>query len=154
MRLFQLKPVRSLENIKNSNSSSASPEKWTLPPPRPTLPSISTQSRFYSATHHRDTRNLLQSPQEEFFESPPEVAARKLPQLDLMNSSKPFVVAGGRSENGDPVFFLANKSQVNVVKLTPPAQCSTSRRKVRKSAKQVPDRYLDTIFFHTNFCLF
>uniref|UniRef100_A0AAR5P9Q0 UDENN domain-containing protein n=1 Tax=Dendroctonus ponderosae TaxID=77166 RepID=A0AAR5P9Q0_DENPD len=128
-----LKPVRSLENIKSSNSSSASPEKWALPPPRPTLPSMSslssTQSRFYHSSHHRDTRNLLQSPQDESFESPPEAAARKVPQLDVMNSSKPFVVAGGRTENGDPVFFLANKSQVNVVKLTPPAQCSTSRRK-------------------------
>lgn len=44
-------------------------------------------------------------------------------------SAKPFVVAGGHSENGDPLFYVANQNSVDIVKLSPPV-CSPSRRKV------------------------
>lgn len=115
-----LKPVRSLENFK---SSPASPERWNLPPPRPSLPPLpSISSRFYTS-NHRDTSNLLQSPLEDSF-SPP---AR---QSDLLDTTKSFIVGGGQNENGDSVFYLANRNTVDVVKLTPPASfSSTSRRK-------------------------
>lgn len=44
-------------------------------------------------------------------------------------SEKPFVVAGGHSENGDPLFYVTNQNSVDIVKLSPPV-CSPSRRKV------------------------
>lgn len=44
-------------------------------------------------------------------------------------STKPFVVAGGHSENGDPLFYVTNQNSVDIVKLSPPV-CSPSRRKV------------------------
>lgn len=124
----QLKPVRSLENFK---SSPASPERWNLPPPRPSLPPLpSISSRFYTS-NHRDTSNLLQSPLEDSF-SPP---AR---QSDLLDTTKSFIVGGGQNENGDSVFYLANRNTVDVVKLTPPASfSSTSRRKVGKQTQSL-----------------
>ncbi|XP_076265058.1 uncharacterized protein LOC143199150 isoform X6 [Rhynchophorus ferrugineus] len=128
-----LKPVRSLENFKNSSSPLGSPERWPQPPPRPSLPPMSSltscQSRFYPTSTHRDTQNLLQSPLEGPVLSPPYVPPRKPPQEDFFATAKPVVVGGGHSENGDPVFYVTNKNVVDVVKLIPPVQCSPSRRK-------------------------
>ncbi|XP_030765881.1 DENN domain-containing protein 1A isoform X2 [Sitophilus oryzae] len=126
-----LKPVRSLENFKNTTSPLGSPERRSQPPPpRPSLhplPSLSS-SRFY-----RDTQNLLQSPLEGPVLSPPYVPPRKPHQLlqeeFFGSATKPVVVGGGHSENGDPVFYVTSKNAVDVVKLTPPVQCSPNRRK-------------------------
>ncbi|XP_066256358.1 DENN domain-containing protein 1B-like isoform X1 [Euwallacea similis] len=125
-----LKPVRSLENFKNTISSPASPDRWPIPPPRPSLPPLPSLSsnRFFLSSSHRDTRNLLQSPLDDTFSSPSKIPSKQS-QEDLLDTSKAFIVGGGQNENGDPVFYLANRNSVDIVKLTPPMQYPPSRRK-------------------------
>lgn len=142
---FQLKPVRSLENFKNQSSPSP-PERWTFQAPRVSAPMASPSNRFFLQTmgNSQETQNLLQSPIDDVFLSPP-VPPRNTPPHqrgvadfgafasphrsgDLF-SAKPFVVAGGQNENGDSLFYVADQNSVDIVKLSPPV-CSPSRRKV------------------------
>ncbi|KAL1518245.1 hypothetical protein ABEB36_001894 [Hypothenemus hampei] len=114
-----LKPVRSLENFANCSPDRNSPDRWTkVPPLRPSLPP--PLSRF--------TGDLLVDL------TPPELPPRRQSsQDDLLCNSKSLIVGSGQNENGDPVFFLANQNVVDVVKLTPPQQySSTSKRKANK----------------------
>lgn len=122
---MQLKPVRSLENFKNSSPIS-SPERWMFPL-RTGAPTAGPSSKLFLPGHNKgDTQNLLQSP-DDVFSSPP---LKPLKEQDLFGS-EPFVVGGGRNENGDPVFLYANQHTVDVVKLSPPVHSST-RKKVSK----------------------
>lgn len=123
--LFQLKPVRSLENFKHSSPIS-SPDRWVFSS-RTGAPLASPPSRLFLPNQRsQDMQNLLQSP-DDVFSSPP-VPPRTNQREQNFFASVPFVVGGGHSENGDPVFLVANNHTVDVVKLTPPV--SSPRRKV------------------------
>ncbi|XP_050501075.1 DENN domain-containing protein 1B isoform X2 [Diabrotica virgifera virgifera] len=123
-----LKPVRSLENFKNTSPLN-SPDRWAVNT-RASAPMASPSNRFFlqNLGHSQETQNLLQSP-DEIFLSPPSVPPRKPPRDASRNlfSSTPFVVGGGHSENGDPLFFVANQHSVDIVKLSPPSH--SPRRK-------------------------
>lgn len=122
--MFQLKPVRSLESFKNSSPVS-SPERWMFPL-RSGAPAAGPSSKlFLPGRNETDTQNLLQSP-DEVFSSPP---LHKSSRDSDLFGSEPFVVGGGRNENGDPVFLYANQHTVDVVKLSPPVH-SSLRKKV------------------------
>lgn len=141
---LQLKPVRSLENFKSSPLpiNATSPEHWVFPGAntRTGAPMASPPSsaRFFLPSNHhhggarsQDTQNLLQSPPEDVFLSPPAVPPRgsvsSSAPKDLFGTA-PFVVGGGHSENGDPLFYVANQHTVDIVKLSPPTR--SPRRKV------------------------
>lgn len=87
----------------------------------------SPPNRFFLQTQapSQDTQNLLQSPDDVFL-SPP--IPPRIPSRDIFGTT-PFVVGGGHSENGDPLFLVANQHSIDIVKLSPPT-CSP-RRKVR-----------------------
>lgn len=87
----------------------------------------SPSNRFFlqNLGHSQETQNLLQSP-EDMFLSPP-VPPRAPPPKDLF-TDQPFIVGGGTSENGDPLFYVANHNSVDIVKLSPPV--FSPRRKV------------------------
>lgn len=124
---FQLKPVRSLENFKHTSPVS-SPDRWTFTP-RTGAPAASPPNRLFLPNYNsQETQNLLQSP-DDVFSSPP-VPPRVPPPKDTRDlfGTAPFVVGGGHSENGDPVFLVASRHAVDVVKLSPPS--SSPRRKV------------------------
>lgn len=76
--------------------------------------------------------NLLEAP--DLFSGGPPVPPRPPPpkeqslSTDLFGST-PFVVNGGRNENGDAVFLVASDNCVDVVKLQPPV-ISPRRNKV------------------------
>lgn len=128
-----LKPVRSLENFKNTSPLST-PERWVFPS-RTGAPMASPPNRFFLPTiNSQETQNLLQSPDDVFL-SPPSVPPRNSiantlsgenAQRDIFGTI-PFVVGGGHSENGDSVFYVANQNSVDIVKLSPPT--SSPRRK-------------------------
>lgn len=122
---LQLKPVRSLENFKHTSPTS-SPERWVLPS-RTGAPMASPPKRFFlqPQTSSQDTQNLLHSP-DDVFSLPP--VPPRIPSRDIFGTT-PFVVGGGHSENGDPLFLVANQNSIDIVKLSPPT-CSP-RRKVR-----------------------
>ncbi|XP_074038123.1 DENN domain-containing protein 1B isoform X1 [Leptinotarsa decemlineata] len=115
-----LKPVRSLENFKNTSPVN-SPDRWLLNT-RISATAASPSNRFFlqNLGHSQETQNLLQSP-DDIFLTPP-VPPRVPPRDDSRDffSSTPFVVGGGHSENGDPLFFVANQHSVDIVKLSPP----------------------------------
>ncbi|CAG9824217.1 unnamed protein product [Phaedon cochleariae] len=109
-----LKPVRSLENFK------------TAP------------ARFFPPHlgGSQETRNLLRSPPDDAFASPPPSVP---PRADLYGGGAgfvvggaSFVVGGGRGENGEPLFYVADRHSVDLVKLSPPV-CSPRRKKNEES---------------------
>ncbi|KAI4470684.1 denn domain-containing [Holotrichia oblita] len=119
-----LKPVRSLENFKNSSPMS-SPERWVFPSRSPNPPLTSPPTRLFLPTQKsQDTQNLLQSP-DDVFSSPP-VPPRPSKTRDLFGTA-PFIIGGGHNENGHPVFLVANQHTVDVVRLSPPT--NSPRRK-------------------------
>lgn len=131
-----LKPVRSLENFKNASPLN-SPDRWAVHS-RVSAPMASPPNRFFlqNLGHSQETQNLLQSPDDVFL-SPPSVPPRKPPRdttRDLF-SSTPFVVGGGHSENGDPLFFVANQHSVDIVKLSPPTH--SPRRKQNQETEDL-----------------
>ncbi|EFA12610.1 DENN domain-containing protein 1B isoform X1 [Tribolium castaneum] len=120
-----LKPVRSLENFKQHTSpTSHSPDRWVFPS-RTGAPMASPPKRFFLPNQpSSETQNLLLQSPDDVFSSPPvppRVAAK-----DLFGTT-PFVVAGGHSENGDPLFLVANQHSIDIVKLSPPT-CSPRRK--------------------------
>lgn len=137
---FQLKPVRSLENFKNTSPIST-PERWIFPSRTGAPMASPSPNRFLLSNNiSQETENLLQSPDDVFL-SPPSVPPRNnnhIHQKDTTISSSgkdlfgsaPFVVGGGHNENGDPLFYIANHHSVDIVKLSPPT-CSP-RRKVNR----------------------
>ncbi|XP_049819188.1 DENN domain-containing protein 1B-like isoform X2 [Aethina tumida] len=146
-----LKPVRSLENFKSSPLpiNATSPEHWVFPGAntRTGAPMASPPSsaRFFLPSNHhhggarsQDTQNLLQSPPEDVFLSPPAVPPRgsvsSSAPKDLFGTA-PFVVGGGHSENGDPLFYVANQHTVDIVKLSPPTR--SPRRKVEDTTEDL-----------------
>lgn len=125
---LQLKPVRSLENFKNTSPIS-SPDHW-VHHSKTSVPMPSPPNRFFlqNLGHSQETQNLLQSP-DDMFLSPPSVPPR-VPPRELsrdLYSFQPFIVGGGHSENGDPLFYVANQHSVDIVKLSPPT-CSPRRK--------------------------
>lgn len=95
-------------------------------PLRTSAQTSGTSSKLFLPGHNQgDTQNLLQSP-DDVFSSPPLLKSTK--EHDIFGS-EPFVVGGGRNENGDPVFLYANQHTVDVVKLSPPIH-SSQRKKV------------------------
>lgn len=127
---FQLKPVRSLENFKHPSPIS-SPERWIFPPCSG-APVASPPSRFFLSNYNnsQETQNLLQSP-DDVFSSPP-IPPPRVPTRDTTDlfGTAPFVVGGGHSENGDPLFLVASRNAVDVVKLSPPT--ASPRHKVNE----------------------
>lgn len=124
---FQLKPVRSLENFKQTSPVS-SPERWIFPP-RSGAPIASPPNRLFLPSYNtQETQNLLQSP-DDVFSSPP-VPPPRVPTRDTTDlfGTAPFIVGGGHSENGDPLFLVASHNAVDVVKLSPPT--ASPRHKV------------------------
>lgn len=125
---FQLKPVRSLENFKHTSPVS-SPERWIFPP-RSGAPVASPPTRlFLPNCNTQETQNLLQSP-DDVISSPPVPPPRIPPARDTTDlfGTAPFIVGGGHSENGDPLFLVASRNAVDVVKLSPPT--ASPRHKV------------------------
>jgi hypothetical protein len=125
---FQLKPVRSLENFKqHSSPPSSSPDRWVFPS-RTGAPMASPPKRFFLPNQpvSQDTQNLLQSPDDVFSSPPVPPRAPSREAKDLFGTT-PFVVGGGHSENGDPLFLVANQHSVDIVKLSPPT-CSPRRK--------------------------
>lgn len=122
---FQLKPVRSLENFKHSSPLS-SPEHWAFPSRGGAPMSVPTTKLFLPNQKSQETQNLLQSP-DDVFSSPPIPPRASSTEHEFFGTAS-FVVGGGRSENGDPVFLVANRHTVDVVKLSPPI--ISPRRKV------------------------
>lgn len=143
-----LKPVRSLENFKQHSAHAAnsllsqftpSPDhsRWPTTPSRSTTPSTKL---FYHhppptlPSRHIETQNLLlQSPDDVFSSPPPIPVPNLLLEQNLRLSERapatngkdlfgaaPFVVGSGRVENGHPVFLLADRKGIDVVKLSPP----------------------------------
>lgn len=139
-----LKPVRSLENFKHDSPSpqhnfaflnNRNPASETLWPsfPLSKAPLVSP-SHFFSPGNKSkcETEILLQSPEDTVL-SPPPVPPRK----DLFGTA-PFIVGGGRAENGDPLFFVAtDRHTVDVVKLSPPVANSTPRRKKNEETEDL-----------------
>ncbi|CAG9864679.1 unnamed protein product [Phyllotreta striolata] len=129
-----LKPVRSLENFKNTSPLN-SPDRWSKT--RASAPVASSPNRFFlqNLGHSQETQNLLQSPDDVFL-SPPSVPPRardREPGGGLFGGGgAPFVVGGGHSENGDPLFFVANRHSVDIVKLSPPTH-SPRRKQYQES---------------------
>ncbi|XP_063910871.1 DENN domain-containing protein 1B isoform X2 [Zophobas morio] len=131
-----LKPVRSLENFKqHSSPTSSSPDRWVFPS-RTGAPMASPPKRFFLPNNpslSQETQNLLQSP-DDVFSSPP-VPPRVPPPTSSLSRDQPkdlfgttpFVVGGGHSENGDPLFLVANQHSIDIVKLSPPT-CSPRRK--------------------------
>ncbi|RZC38987.1 DENN domain-containing protein 1A [Asbolus verrucosus] len=120
-----LKPVRSLENFKHTSPTS-SPDRWVFPS-RTGAPMASPPKRFFLPSQtSQETQNLLQSPDDVFSSPPvpPRVPSREA--KDLFGTT-PFVVGGGHSENGDPLFLVANQHSIDIVKLSPPT-CSPRRK--------------------------
>lgn len=111
-----LKPVRSLENFKHTSPLS-SPEHWAFPSRSGAPLTVPATKLFLPKS--QDTQNLLQSP-DDVFSSPPVPPPRASSTENEFFGSASFVVGGGRSENGDPVFLVANRHTVDVVKLSPP----------------------------------
>ena len=127
--LFQLKPVRSLENFKTSSPTS-SPERWMYPTQRSSAPMVTPPTRLFLSTIPKvsqETQNLLQSP-DDIFSSPPVPPRPPKSRADFFGNT-PFIVGGGHSENGHPVFLVANQHTIDVVRLSPPV-ISSPRRKV------------------------
>ncbi|CAH1371749.1 DENN domain-containing protein 1B-like isoform X3 [Tenebrio molitor] len=123
-----LKPVRSLENFKqHSSPPSSSPDRWVFPS-RTGAPMASPPKRFFLPNQpvSQDTQNLLQSPDDVFSSPPVPPRAPSREAKDLFGTT-PFVVGGGHSENGDPLFLVANQHSVDIVKLSPPT-CSPRRK--------------------------
>ncbi|KAG5900476.1 hypothetical protein JTB14_010888 [Gonioctena quinquepunctata] len=127
-----LKPVRSLENFKNASPMN-SPDRWVLNT-RASAPVASPSNRFFlqNLGHSQETQNLLQSPDDVFLTSPS--VPPRVPPRDLF-SGTPFIVGGGHSENGDPLFFVANQDSVDIVKLSPPT--CLSRRKQNEESEDL-----------------
>lgn len=91
-------------------------------------PSLSPTTRLFHPTKKsQDTENLLQSPDSVFSSPPVPPRAVSSGESEFFGTT-PFVVGGGRSENGDPVFLVANQHFIDVVKLSPPT--ASPRRKV------------------------
>uniref|UniRef100_A0A1Y1L720 Uncharacterized protein n=1 Tax=Photinus pyralis TaxID=7054 RepID=A0A1Y1L720_PHOPY len=122
---FQLKPVRSLENFKHTSPLS-SPDHWAFPSRSGAPITVPTTKLFLPNQKSQDTQNLLQSP-DDIFSSPPVPPRASSVENEFFGTAS-FVVGGGRSENGDPVFLVANRHTVDVVKLSPPT--ISPRRKV------------------------
>ncbi|XP_025836146.1 DENN domain-containing protein 1A-like [Agrilus planipennis] len=123
-----LKPVRSLENFRNSNSPISSPEHWTFAS-RSGARALSPSSRLFHSNSNKsqETQNLLLSP-DDVLSSPPVPPPRPTTSKQEFFATTPFVVGGGRCENGDPVFYIANHHSVDMVKLSPPT--ASPRKKV------------------------
>ncbi|KAL3276227.1 hypothetical protein HHI36_020943 [Cryptolaemus montrouzieri] len=121
-----LKPVRSLENFQHHLSTAAPPP--TSSPPRAAPP------LFLPHLASRDSENLLLQSPDDVFSSPPAPPHRTAPPppppvaKDLFGTA-PFVVGGGRNEDGDPLFFVAHQHSVDIVKLSPPVVSTPHRRK-------------------------
>uniref|UniRef100_A0A1Y1L742 UDENN domain-containing protein n=3 Tax=Photinus pyralis TaxID=7054 RepID=A0A1Y1L742_PHOPY len=120
-----LKPVRSLENFKHTSPLS-SPDHWAFPSRSGAPITVPTTKLFLPNQKSQDTQNLLQSP-DDIFSSPPVPPRASSVENEFFGTAS-FVVGGGRSENGDPVFLVANRHTVDVVKLSPPT--ISPRRKV------------------------
>ncbi|KAJ8937763.1 hypothetical protein NQ318_006626 [Aromia moschata] len=118
----------------------SSPERWAFPAPRAGPVAASPPARFFlhslnsrsaAAGTAQETQNLLQSPDDVFLSpsAPPRVPPRDAGcGRDLFGTAAPFVVGGGHSENGDPLFFVANRHSVDIVKLSP-LTCSPRRKR-------------------------
>lgn len=136
-----LKPVRSLENFKQHSAAAASTllSQFTPSPDHARWPTTPSHNLFYHPpplpSRHIETQNLLLQSPDDVFSSPPPIPVpttaslfnngQQLNGKDLFGAA-PFVVGGGRSENGHPVFLLADKrGGVDVVKLEPPRGIAT-----------------------------
>lgn len=88
--------------------------------------SVPTTRLFLPNQNSQETQNLLQSP-DDIFSSPPVPPRASSTENEFFGTTS-FVVGGGCTENGDPLFLLTNRHTIDVVKLTPPI--ISPRRKV------------------------